>query len=88
MLTYLYYVHVHFATITLHIPQVEVSSIGWHGYYVLVILQNVDELERLLEQALSEVSALMVTLLQKEVSSDNLESIFKVRFAMSVCLLS
>ena len=52
---------------------------------VCVIPQNVTELERLLEQALSEVSALMVTLLQKEVSSDNLESIFKVRF--TICLL-
>ena len=48
---------------------------------VSYVLQNVEELERLLEQALSEVSSLMVTLLQKEVSSDNLES---VRLATSL----
>lgn len=41
-------------------------------------IQNVDELQSLLDQAVAEVSSLLVTLLQKEYSSDNLESIFKV----------
>ena len=37
-----------------------------------------DELQSLLDQAADEVASLLVTLLQKEYSSDNLESIFKV----------
>ena len=44
-----------------------------------LIQQNLEELVGLLELAVSEVTTLMVTLLQKEFSSDNLESIFKVR---------
>lgn len=36
-----------------------------------------------MEQALKEVNTLTVTLLTKEFSSDNLESIFKVRCAIS-----
>lgn len=44
----------------------------------MFFVQNVDELRSLLEQAVAEVSSLLVTLLQKEYSSDNLESIFKV----------
>lgn len=41
-------------------------------------VQNVSELQTRLDQAATEVSSLLVTLLQKEYSSDNLESIFKV----------
>ncbi len=43
-----------------------------------VFVQNVSELQTRLDQAATEVSSLLVTLLQKEYSSDNLESIFKV----------
>ena len=40
--------------------------------------QSSEDTEKLMEQALSDVHNLMVTLLAKEYSSENLESIFKV----------
>lgn len=42
------------------------------------LLQNPEESNKLFEEAMEAVSNLLVTVLKKDVSSDNLDSIFKV----------
>ncbi len=44
----------------------------------MYVVQSAQETEKLMEQALNDVSHLLVTLQAKEYSSENLESIFKV----------
>lgn len=45
---------------------------------IIVGTQGLEESQNLMDQALKEVHTLTVTLLTKEFSSENLESIFKV----------
>ncbi len=45
---------------------------------MLLPVQNPEESNKLFEGAMDAVSDLLVTILKKDVSSDNLDSIFKV----------
>lgn len=52
------------------------------SYCVVHYTQPLEENQKLMNQALKEVNNLAVTLLTKEFSSDNLESIFKVLYSV------